>query len=113
MNKILNLSLISLFIGACSEQQPVITPAIPLEPIQNREVKEATYQDNDGTIHNYSLSLPEDHASKGALPVIMYLSDDSTDKASAHYIDNMLAECNAPFPLIIYPREEKKFFYFR
>ena len=105
------LSLVSLFLYACSEPREVITPEIPQAPVQDRVLKKGlVYTDNEGTTYTYNLSLPENYSKQGALPVLMYLSDDSTDQLSSHYIDNMLAECNARFPMIVYPRDTDKLF---
>lgn len=118
MKKIFFLPLISVIATACSDavdDPNTQLPSIPTDPVQERIIQRSLpYLDRQEATHYYTLSLPENYREQSALPVIMYLhgrgGNENSDVGSSHYIDNMIAECNGQYPLIVYPSDVNKFY---
>jgi len=109
------LLFIGLLIAACSEPKEVQAPQKTTEPVQNRVLKKSLpYTDHQGKTHKYTLSFPESYLEQEAVPVLVYLhgsgGNENSELGVADYIDNMLLECNARYPLIVYPSDENKLY---
>ena len=115
MKVIFKISIICLWLFACSEPQQAEAPPVVLEPVQNRVFKKSlAYIDKEGKTHQYTLSLPENYAEQGELPVVMYLhgsgGNENSELSTSHYIDNLLTQCNGQYPLIVYPSDVNRLY---
>jgi len=115
MKNILKIATLCLLLIACTEPQKVDAPPVVIEPVQNRVFqKSLPYIDSAGKTHQYTLSLPENYTEQDELPVVVYLHGDggheNSELSSSHYIDNLLAQCDSQYPLIVYPSDINKLY---